>query len=317
MSHIYILRRFLQLIIVLFISSLVIFLLFRVLIPGDPVSIMLGTDYTPEAYNIMVEKMGMNKPIYLQYIYWVRDVLKGDFGKSIISKDEVLPLIISKLPITLMLAFIGIGITFFLTIIVSLVSVFYHESLFDNLIRVFSIAGICVPTQWLALLLLLLFSVNLKWLPAGGYANPLEDGLLQYLHYSILPLLTIIIQELAVQVRFLRSGLLSVMGEDYIKTAQSKGLKDRDVLLKHALKNAFKTYITVVGISLAKLMGGLIIVERVFNIPGMGWLLIRSLNNRDFPVIQAGILFTVTFYVLINLIVDFTYIIIDPRIKLF
>ena len=309
----YIIGRIFQLILVVFVVTLVIFILFRVLIPGDPALAMLGMDYTKEAYDNLREEMGLNDNLFIQYLKWVENIFKGDLGNSIIDDVKVLHLILKSVSITFVIALIAITISGMLAILISLSTAYYNNSLFDHITRTFTMIGICMPTEWLSIIVILFFALYLGLFPAGGYIE-IFHGWDSFL-YFFLPILVLVSQQVSVLVRFLRSNVLDVINSDYIRTARSKGLSEFIVLFKHVLRNSIIPFVTLIGLSFAKMIGGMVIVEKVFNIPGMGRLLIRAISNRDYPVIQGTLLIIAIIYVIINLIIDLSYAWIDPRIR--
>lgn len=309
----YVISRLGQLVIVLFVVSIVIFILFRVLIPGDPAAAMLGMDYTEEAYQALRRSMGLDSPLIVQYGRWVAGVVRGDLGISIVDHLPVNGLVLKRLAVTFTISLIAIALSGLIAVFVSLATAYYNNSWFDHIVRTLSMTGICMPTQWLAILLMLVFAVWLRLLPAGGYRR-LSEGA-EAISYLILPVATLVSQQVATLVRFLRSNVLDVLNADFIRTARSKGLPEHAVLLRHALRNSVIPFITLLGLGFAKMVGGMVIVERVFNIPGLGRLLVRAIANRDYPVIQAAVLIAAGIYVMVNLLVDISYVWIDPRIR--
>jgi len=309
----YIVSRLGQLIIVLFVVSIVIFVLFRVLIPGDPAAAMLGMEYTEEAYQALRARMGLDAPLIIQYGRWVSGVIRGDLGTSITGGLPVSALVLKRLNVTFTISLVAMAISALFSIIVSLATGYYNNTWFDHVTRTMSMTGICMPTQWLAILLMLFFAVWLRVLPAGGYQS-LSEGA-RAIRFLILPIATLVLQQVATLVRFLRSNVLDVLNADFIRTARSKGLQEHIILVRHALRNCIIPFVTLLGLSFAKMVGGMVIVERVFNIPGLGRLLVRAIGNRDYPVIQAGVLIAAGIYVVINLLVDISYMWIDPRVR--
>lgn len=310
----YTLNRFGQLVIVLLVVSVIIFTLFHVLIPGDPALAMLGMEYTEEAYQILRREMGLDSPLVVQYARWIAGTLRGDLGISITDHVPVNRLVLKRLSVTIVLATIAMSISSILAVVISMYSAYHRNSWMDYVVRTLSISGICMPTQWLAILLMLIVAVYWRLLPSGGYVS-ISEGVAAAIPYLILPVVTLTLQQTAILVRFLRSNILDVLNEDFIRTARSKGLRELVVLSKHALRNSVVPFVTLMGISFARMVGGMVIVERVFNIPGLGRLLVRAVSNRDYPVIQASVLVAAGLYVVINFVVDLSYVWIDPRIR--
>ena len=309
----YTISRLGQLVIVLFVVSVIIFTLFRVLIPGDPALAMLGLQYTEESYQILRKEMGLDSPLVVQYVKWVGGMLRGDFGMSITDHRPVNQLLLKRLSVTVTLATIAMVISSVLALSASMLIAYYRNTWIDYVVRTLAISGICMPTQWLAIVLLLFVAVYWRLLPAGGYIAISEGA--KAIPYLILPVATLTLQQMALLIRFLRSSILDVLNADFIRTARSKGLRERTVVIKHALRNSIVSFVTLVGISFARMVGGMVIVERVFNIPGLGRLLVRAVANRDYPVIQASVLVAAGLYVIINLLTDLSYMWIDPRIR--
>jgi len=309
----YMINRLAQLLIVLFVVSVVIFTLFRVLIPGDPALAMLGVEYTEESYQALKQEMGLDKPLVVQYAQWISGTVRGDLGISISDHRPVNQLVLKRLSVTITLATVAMIISSIAAIFISMLTAYYRNSWIDYVGRTLSMSGICMPTQWLGILLMLIVAVYWRLLPSGGYV-PLSEGA-ESIPYLVLPVATLALQQTAILIRFLRSNILDVLNEDFIRTARSKGLPERIVLFKHALRNSIVAFVTLVGISFARMVGGMVIVERVFNIPGLGRLLVRAVANRDYPVVQACVLVAAGLYVVINLVVDLSYAWIDPRIR--
>ena len=309
----YILRRVLHLGPVLLFISVIVFFVFRI-IPGDAAVIRLGDNADPEAVRELRRTLGLDKPLPLQYLDWLGNALRGDLGQSYINKQSVSALVLEKLPATLELALLGVWLALVISLPVGILSALRRGSWVDQLARVLALVGFCMPRYWLAVLLILLLAVRVPWLPAAGFADLTEDPLAN-LRHAALPVLSIALTLAAVQMRFLRSSLLDVIGQDYVRTAYAKGLRHRAVVLRHALKNTLIPFVTVVGLEFGNLLGGLVVVEQIFSWPGVGWLLIQSITHRDYAVVQGAVLLTATGFVLVNLLVDIAYAYLDPRIR--
>lgn len=309
----YILRRLLQMSIVLFLFSIVVFTVLR-MVPGDPVAAQLGLEATEEAYDQLRKEMGLDQPIYVQYGVWLREVLRGDFGTSWRSHQSAFSLIQRRFPATIWLTLCSIFIGLIISVPFGIVAGVRPNSWLSHAATVFSLMGIAMPSFWLGLMLLLTFAVNLRWLPPSGYVSPLEDPV-QALRHLIMPSLTLGIALAAPLTRFIRSGMLDVMGTDYVRVARAKGLTDRLVVLRHALKNAMLAVVTVFGVLLGSLLGGSIITESVFNWPGIGTLLLQAIQQRDYGIVQGVVLFISLIFMMVNLLVDITYAYLDPRIR--
>ncbi len=312
----FILRRVAQLLPVLLLVSAVVFFLFHV-IPGDAAVLMLGgagEKIDQEALAQLRRTMGLDKPVWIQYLIWLGNALRGDLGVSYINQQPVISLLLEKLPATLELGLLGMVVSLLISVPVGILSALWRGSWLDQLGRLLAVVGFCMPRYWLAVLLILLLAVDARWFPPAGYVGLLEDPGAN-LYHVVLPVLSVSVTMAAVQMRFLRSSLLEVIGQDFIRTAHSKGLAHRVVVLRHALKNALIPFVTVVGLGMGQMLGGLVIIEQIFSWPGVGWLLIQSITQRDYSVVQGAVLLITVGFVLINLLVDITYAFLDPRIR--
>jgi peptide/nickel transport system permease protein len=309
----YILRRILQMSIVLLLFSMVVFTVLR-LVPGDPVAAQLGLEATEEAYEQLRKEMGLDQPIYVQYAVWLREVLRGNFGTSWRSHQSAFSLIQRRFPATIWLTVCSIFIGLVISVPFGIVAGVRPDSWLSHAATFFSLVGIAMPSFWLGLMLLLTFAVNLRWLPPSGYVSPLVDPV-QALKHLIMPSLTLGIALAAPLTRFIRSGMLDVMSTDYVRVARAKGLTDRLVVLRHALKNALLAVVTIFGVLLGSLLGGSIITESVFNWPGIGTLLLQAIQQRDYGIVQGVVLFISLIFMTVNLLVDITYAYLDPRIR--
>jgi peptide/nickel transport system permease protein len=294
-------RRFIGLIVALVLVSLLVFLAIRV-IPGDPAQIMLGTEADPTSLHALRERLGLNEPFYVQYGTWINGLLTGR-------------LIVSRFAVTGPLALLAIVIALGLGIPFGTFAATHRNRLGDYGVMAFSQLGLAVPAFWAGILLILLFSVQLRWFPAGGFI-PWSKSVGGALRSIFLPALSLGVIHAAVIARLTRSTLLEVMGEDYIRTARGKGLVERIVLYKHALRNALIPIITLVGLQFASLLGGTIVIENVFYLPGLGRLAYQAINTRDLPVVQDVVLLITVLVVVMSLLVDIAYALLDPRIRL-
>lgn len=310
----YILKRVLSLIPVLFVVSVAIFLIVHIT-PGEPAAVILGLEATEDQVQELREEMGLNLPIYEQYFNWVTDVIHGDLGNSYFMKEPVTEAIMKHLEPTLSLAILGEIVALILAIPVGIIAAYRRGSAIDQSLMVISLLGMAVPSFLLGLLLMLLVGVHLQWLPVAGY-EPIPEGLWEHIKYLILPAISLGAIQAALVARMTRSSMLEVLNTNFIKTARSKGVKEYKVVIKHALRNAFLPILTVIGQSFGTLVTGAVVVETIFNLPGIGQLIINSIERRDFAVIQGVVLFVTLVYVLINLIVDLLYGVIDPRVRL-
>ena len=310
----YVIKRILSLIPVLFVVSVAIFLIIH-LTPGDPAAAILGIEASEEQIQELNEEMGLNLPVYQQYLNWVSGVVQGDFGESYFMKEPVTDAIVNHLGPTVSLALLAEIVALVLAIPIGILAAYRRGSFTDKTLMVISLLGMAVPSFLLGLLLMLVFAVNLQWLPVAGY-KPLSNGLWDHLRYLILPALSLGAFQAALVARMTRSSMLEVLNRGFIKTARSKGVKEYKVVFKHAFRNAFLPILTVIGQSFGALVTGAVVVETIFNLPGLGQLIINSIERRDFAVIQGVVLFVTLIYVFINLIVDLLYGIIDPRVRL-
>jgi peptide/nickel transport system permease protein len=309
----YILRRLAQLPLVLLFLSLIVFTVLR-LIPGDPTAIRLGMETTEEGREQVRREMGLDRPIFVQYGIWLRDVARGDFGTSWVSRQPVSSLILQKLPATLTLALASLFVGIAIAIPAGIIAGSRPQSWLDSIITTFALAGVALPTFWLGIMLILVIGVNLQWLPVSGYVA-LTDDPVAGIRRLIMPSVALGTALAAPLSRFMRSGMLDVMSADYIRVARAKGLRERAVILGHAVRNALLSVVTVIGLQIGNLLGGTVIIEQVFEWPGIGLLILTAINHRDYGIVQGVVLFTALGFILINLLVDILYVYIDPRIQ--
>lgn len=310
----YLIKRMFSLIPVLFVVSIVIFMMIH-LTPGDPASVILGEEATEEQIAALRKELGLDLPIYQQYLRWLVGVLQGDLGDSYILNEPVTHAIYSHLQPTLSLSILAQAIALIIAIPLGILAARRRGSLTDQSIMSASLLGMSIPSFLLGLFLALLVGVQLGWLPVAGY-RPLSDGLWNHLKYLILPALSLGVIQSVLITRITRSSMLEVLNANYIKTARSKGVKERHVVYRHALRNAFLPILTVIGQVFAGLVAGAVVTETIFNIPGIGQLIINSVERRDYPIIQGVVLFVTLIYVAINLLIDLLYGMIDPRVRL-
>ncbi len=309
----YIIRRLFQLLPVLLIASVGIWAMIYA-VPGTPIGAIVGENGTQEQIQAAIERLGLDQPVMVQFWNWFRNAIFGDFGFSTQSRQPVLDIIVQRIPATVQLGTGAILIGLILGIPVAVISAVYPGSWIDRSLSGWSALALGVPTFWLGILLILLFSVHLNWLPsASGYVSFWENPLLA-IRNTFLPALTLGVYVSGIFARFLRASLLSELKADYVRTARSKGLRERDVIGRHVLRNALLPFVTVVGLMAAAFIGGTVVTEAVFTYPGIGRLLIQAISTRDYPLIQGCILFILVVHVLINLLVDVLYAYIDPRI---
>ncbi len=312
--HVYILKRILSLIPVLFVVSVVIFMIIHIT-PGDPASVILGEEATPEQIQELRLELGLDEPAIQQYMHWMSNVVRGDFGDSYFMKQSVFSAITSHLGPTLSLAILAQIVALLIAIPAGIMAARKRGSMTDQSIMGLSLFGMAVPSFLLGLFLILLFGVQLQWLPVAGY-QPLSDGLWNHLQYLIMPAIALGAIQAALIARMTRTSMLDVLNANFIKTARAKGVKERTVIYGHALRNAFLPILTVIGQTFGTLVAGAVVTETIFNIPGIGQLIINSVERRDYAVIQGVVLFITIAYVFINLIIDLLYGYIDPRVRL-
>jgi peptide/nickel transport system permease protein len=310
----YLIKRIFSLIPVLLVVSLVIFMISH-LTPGDPTAFILGSEATVKQMEDLREQLGLNLPVYMQYIHWIGGVFQGDLGASLFMKESVIKAILDHLKPTLTLAALAQIIALVIAIPIGIAAARRRGSIADQFIMGFSLLGLAIPSFLLGLCFILLFGVKLQWLPIAGY-QPLSTGLWNHFKYLIMPAVSLGFILVALIARMTRSSMLEVLNANYIKTARSKGVNETNVVYRHALRNAFLPVLTVIGQSLGFLIAGAVIIETIFNIPGIGQLIINSVKRRDYPVIQGVVLFVTIIYVFINLIIDMLYVVIDPRVRL-
>ena len=310
----YIFKRIFMTIPVMVVVALFVFLLLR-LSPGDPAAVIAGDYATAEDVQKTREILGLSEPIVVQFVTWLGSLIQGDLGTSIFSNKPVTELIAQRLEPTLMLALTTI--IFYILVAVPLVTIaaFRAGSWIDRLVMLFSVGGFSIPVFVLGYILIYYFSITWRILPVQGYRSPFEDGMLPFIQHIILPTLTLSVIYIALLARMTRASVMEVLEEDYIRTARAKGLSEVKILMRHALGNAAVPIVTVIGIGIALLIGGVVVTESVYNIPGLGRLVLDAVLARDYPIIQGLILFFSLIYVLLNLIIDLTYTLFDPRIK--
>lgn len=310
----YLSRRLLTLIPLLFLVAVIAFGLVR-MTPGDPAAVVAGPDATPEQVARIRTAMGLDQPLPIQFVDWTKRVfLHADFGDSLVLGQPVMKVILQRAQPTLLLAIMGAIFTMLLGVPTGIFAAVRHNSWVDRVLMSGAIIGLSIPNFWLGLLLVLTFSIHWSILPPSGFVS-LQAGGIMSLKYLVLPGLAIGASSAAFLARMVRSSMLDVLRQDFIRTAKAKGLRGRTVLYRHALKNAMIPPLTVIGMLVANLASGTVIIEIVFNVPGAGRLLINSVSRRDYPVMQGVIIITAFIYILANLIVDILYGLIDPRVR--
>jgi peptide/nickel transport system permease protein len=309
----YLLRRLAIIVPTLFFVSMIIFGL-QQLLPGDPALALAGEDRDPAVIAFLHKKYHLDEPLPVRYALWLGGVLKGDLGESIRINKPVLDLVLEKLPVTAELAGLAIIVALAIGIPAGVLSAVKNGRPLDYAANVFALWGLSTPNFWLGFLLILLFSVKLGWLPASGFVSPSED-LGQNLRSMIMPAFVLGNAIAAVMMRHTRSAMLQVLGMDYVRTARAKGLAERTVILKHALRNALVPVVTLGALEFGQLLSGAVLTEQVFTIPGFGKLIVDAVFNRDYAVVQGVVLCTATAYIVLNLCADLAYFLVNPRLR--
>jgi peptide/nickel transport system permease protein len=309
----FVIRRLIQVVPVLLFASVVVFLMIY-LVPGDPVLAVLGAEARPEQVAAMRAQMGLDRPLAAQYARWVGRVMRGDLGVSFINSYPVWSLIGLKLPATLALTAGALGAALLVSLPLGVLAAMRQGSWVDRVAVGFTALGLSVPTFWLGVLLVLLFSLHLQWLPASGYV-PLFTRPALSLQHLLMPSLTLGIAIAAILTRFVRSAMLEVIRQDYVRTARAKGLPEKRVVVRHALKNAFIPVLTVIALQVGNLLGGAVVTESIFDYPGVGQLILYAVMTKDYTVVQGTLLLLVAAFVLINLLTDMAYAFLDPRVR--
>ena len=309
----YLLKRLAAIVPTIFFVTIIIFGL-QQLLPGDPAVILAGENQDPNVIAYLQKKMHLDEPLPMRYVYWINGVFHGDLGESLRIQQPVLQLIQEKLPVTLELAAIAMVIALVIGIPAGIVSAVGKGSAWDYIANVIALWGLSTPNFWLGILMILLFSVSLGWLPASGYISPFED-LKGNLAAMIMPAFVLGNAIAAVLMRHTRSAMLQVLNSDYVRTARAKGLNERKVVLKHALRNALTPIITLGALEFGTLLSGAVLTEQVFSIPGFGKLIVDAVFNRDYAVVQGVVLFTSSVYIVLNLLADMAYFLVNPRLR--
>ena len=310
----YILRRLLQAIPVVFFSTFLVFMVIH-LIPGDAAAVLAGPNATPEALAAIRKEMGLDQPLLVQYVVWVGHLLQGDLGRSTLSGQPIIKLLQARAPATIQLTVAAMTISIMIAIPLGILSATHVRGRVEWVISTIQSLWLAIPNFWAGILAIILFSLILRWLPPGGRVadgNNIGDSIKSL----ILPATTLALFLAASLSRFVKFNLLEVLFDDFVRTARAKGLNEQRVVYGHALRNAMLPVITILGVQFASLLGGTIIIESVFSWPGVGGLMLDGIANRDYAVVQGGLLLLVILFIIINLLVDLTYAIIDPRIRL-
>jgi peptide/nickel transport system permease protein len=309
----YIIRRLAIAVPTLILVSIFVFTLQK-LLPGDPALILAGEDRDPAAIEFVREKYHLNEPIALQYTYWVQGVVQGDMGVSLRSGQPVLKLIADKLPVTIQLAIMALIIAFSIGVPMGILSAVKKGTMLDYAANVVALSGLSIPNFWLGIMLILLVSVNLGWLPASGYESIFVDPL-RSLETMIMPAFVLGTSLAATLMRHTRSAMLGVLKADYVRTARAKGLREKVVILKHAFRNALLPVVTLSALLFGELLGGAVLTEQIFTIPGFGKLIVDAVFTRDYAVVQGVVLCAAAGVILINLVADVLYFVVNPRMR--
>jgi peptide/nickel transport system permease protein len=306
-------KRLVQLLPTLFFVSVLIFGL-QQLLPGDPALVMAGEEKDPEVIEQIRRQYHLDQPIPIQYLYWIKGVLTGDLGESMRLKQPVLELIGQKLPVTLQLASMAMVIALVIGVGAGVISAVKKDTVWDYAANVFSLWGISTPNFWLGIMLILFFAVYLGWLPASGYVSPFVDWR-QSVATTIMPAFVLGNSIAGVIMRHTRAAMLQALQSDYVRTARAKGLSERVVVLKHAMRNALTPVITLGALEFGTLLSGAVLTEQIFTIPGFGKLIVDAVFNRDYAVVQGVVLITATTYISLNFLADLGYILVNPRLR--
>ncbi|MBT0585171.1 ABC transporter permease [Alteromonas oceanisediminis] len=310
----YILKRVFLAIPTLLIASLIVFIMVRIL-PGDPAALMLGDMQDARSLEQMRAQLGLDKPIVMQYLIWLSDMLSFEFGNSIITGQSVSELIFDRFFVTFQLVMVAVGIAIIIAIPSGLYAALKHNTFTDHSIMMLSIFLLSIPSFWIALMLVLVFGVELRWLPTIGYVA-LSDNVQEAIRYLILPVVSLALVVIGQFTRMMRSTSIDILNTEFVLNARAKGLSEIQILKRHIFKNAFAPTLTIIGMVIGSLLGGAAVIETLFTLPGIGRLMVDSLYSRDYPVIQASTLLMGGVFVLVNLLVDLLYPFFDPRVKL-
>ncbi len=310
----FLLKRLGGAMVVLAIVAVLVFLLTR-LASGDPIALLLGDQATAADIAAAREQYGLDKPLTTQFVLWIGEVLRGNLGQSLFLQMPVAQALLERAEPTLFLALFAVSIAALIGVPCGMAAAVWRGSWADQVLSTIAMLGASIPSFWFGLILIQIFAVHLGWFPASGYGDP-DATLAQRLQHLLLPALVLGILNSALIIRFTRASVLDILGEDYVRTARAKGLGERVVLIKHVLRNAMVPIVTVLGLTLALMIGGTVVTETVFNLPGVGNLVVRAVLRRDYPVIQGTLLVIAAIYVFINLAIDLLYTVVDPRIRL-
>lgn len=308
-----ILKKILTAIPVLLVVSIVLFLLLNVM-PGDAADSMSNMDATAEEIAVLRESLGLNDPMYIQYLRWLKNVVKGDFGISLLNGASVTEKVMTRLPVTLELTILAMIVAVAIALPMGVLSATHRNGVLDAIASFISMIGVAVPHFWLAMMMIIVFSVNLHWLPASGF-TPMSEDLAKNLVKMIMPAFSVGLGFAATVMRQTRSNMIDVLSTDYISTARAKGMSKRVVVWKHGVRNALIPVVTVIGMQTGRLFGGAIVVETLFGLPGLGTAIVQSIFSRDYQMTMGCVMMVAVIIILINTLVDILYVVIDPRVR--
>jgi peptide/nickel transport system permease protein len=312
--HQFLIKRLLYIIPTIFLVTVIVFSILH-MIPGSPVDAIMVDQTDEETRQILIKELGLDKPLHIQYLTWMSNLSQGDLGWSLIHRQPVAQMIGEALPRTVQLAVAAMFIALLIALPLGIVAAVKRKSVVDYAAQVVAMAGLSIPVFWEALMAMFLFALILGWFPSVGYTEPSKD-FLDFLHHLTLPAFTLAFELVAVITRMTRSTMLDELNKDYVTTHRSQGLPERDVVARYTLKNAMIPTLTIASIRMAALMGGTVVIERVFAWPGIGLMILDAIQNHDYPLVQGGVLVVSITFVFVNLIVDILYKWLDPRIKL-
>lgn len=308
-----VLRRLLSLAPVLLAISFLSFLLLAI-IPGDPAVVMLGADASPQALESLRQQLGLDRPFLERFLWWLRNALQGDLGSSHYQHRPVAGMVVSRLPVTLVICLFASIISIVIGVTAGVISALRRNRPTDHIVRVASLIGLSMPEFWLGLLLIMVFSIHWQIFPLTGFV-PLSQDFFGSLRFFVLPSLALGLTLAGFLTRLTRASLLEVLTADYVRTARSKGLRESAVVIRHALGTALLPIVTIVGLNFGRLLGGAVVIESVFSLPGVGRLIVVSITQRDLLVVQAAVLYVALIYTVINLLTDLSYVALDPRLR--
>lgn len=305
--------RLLQALPVLLLVAVLAFVLMHML-PGDPAVVIAGPDATPEAVDRLRHQLGLDRPLWAQLIQWLSHLGRGDFGRSLMLNQGVFSAFLERVPVTLSLALLAFAITIPVGVVLGIVAAYHRNRWIDSVVMGIALIGVSVPSFWIAIISVIVFSVELRWLPSSGYA-PLSQGFTPWLLSLLQPAAILALFQIGYLARMTRSSMLDVLDQDFIRTARAKGLSEWMTVGKHAFRNALMSVVTVSGIILSLLIGGSVVIEQVFALPGIGRLVVQGIMARDYPLIQGTMLLLGFSFVVINVLVDLAYTLVDPRVR--